>query len=426
MQSCVRYLEGGTDAVRCGGNPGQFKVLHVHASTVEVLPRQARPPLQLPLGTKQKLRCQARSSTHPRFAFDFIHTAPKSLFNSPSAALLSSSAASWRSSRENHHPCKAHPPRCASSCPPPARLSSPRPAPRPSPFAGADGQSLISCSDEAASSKRTDQDIAPIYRIINVAELRENVLIFLLLKDLILVRRVCRVLCNHIDDSSFFQKELFLQRGMPTNHKQWVRRYNENYPEGKLCTIPDAVAAHSDVASFRAFLLEDGAAMPFNIDDPIPDADEYIYLGHRLPLPYAINPLLLGVVQLVERQQSLLDRLEMQANLARYPHGIFRHWAPNVRVLMTSHLTADTVPSLEASCRKMFLTQPPCSRIRISTMKWEPVLRNDKGVTYGELVDWAKEHGRINGFRILDGSVVTMDEMNAVDEDEEDENAESA
>ena len=222
-------------------------------------------------------------------------------------------------------------------------------------------------SDIAAGRKSTHPDAAAIKPILDTAELCENVLKYLSLKDLIKAQLICRSVCSVIKTSPLLRNELFMT---PTEHSEtnvWLFNANRDLFVGKKALQ----------------YLDETSANRFK------------------PPPRTIQPLVYNPLLFASKWQ---DDVNSVGHYLDKPVDY-----PNEYNTITLRLRAKLRSlSKDASCRSMFLSQPPVTEVhtfidgRFYYPEWEdrrglpkwtiarvakPRIENAEGVTFGQLVD---------------------------------------
>lgn len=224
-------------------------------------------------------------------------------------------------------------------------------------------KSSVRWSDIAAGRKSTHPDAAPIKPVIDTPELCEMVLAYLELKDLLRMQHVCHAIEKTIKASPALLTRLFLKPVNVADSKPWIIDANHKLLAGDSAT--------EYIKSIKAT-----GAKPRTIN------------------PLAYNPLLLSM-----KNGGVKPVWEFKHNLYNGP-GYYDYMYfnfTNVRYL-----------AAEASCRSMYLSQPPVKKVELEMEgrrdyppwedrrglpKWwygpvsRPIVEDANGVTFGQLVN---------------------------------------
>lgn len=253
----------------------------------------------------------------------------------------------------------------------------------------------IRWSDVAASRKSTHPDAAPIKRILDTTELCENIFECLPSRDLIRMQLLCRTTRAVITASPILQMKLFLKE--------------MTEPLRRVVDLPCKLISVDEASKCTG---------PFG----------------RVTPCIVCNPLLFSVNDVGEHSRlvSSLDRS------VRYPTSWFGHVMIHNSVLNRMHAVLDN-----ASCRAMFLTQPPVMKavitieepIRREYLPWEdtrglpkwdygpvtyPLTSNKDGLTFGDVLDaieevkWRDEH-TFSGICLPDVVVVSQEQEKPIE-----------
>lgn len=267
-------------------------------------------------------------------------------------------------------------------------------------------------SDIAAGRKSTHPDTAPVKLVLDVFELTQHVLSFLSVMDSLRVRRVCRSFRDVFDQSPKLRHAAFLKADPSFEGEKWVRTADDKLLVGEK--------AYEYIAS------REEAGLP---------VDEF--------KPLRINLMAFRPPQL---QPSVHSRV-----------GDFFRTGESILAAPDSLLRVDGPINRKSSCRSMFLTQPPTTKVRVTSYglkrypDWEDrrglpkffegkcsvrVIEKPGGVTVADVRTvveqqaYLADRGRasLSSLTFLDGLAVTAEEVDEIEEQqrkplEEDEEA---
>lgn len=194
---------------------------------------------------------------------------------------------------------------------------------------------------------------AAAIRALEIPELCEHILGFLPAKDVLLAHRVCRKIQTIIAGSSKLQVRHFSQARVDCNSSKWYFSYDS---AASSYTWPIGVVGRE-----KDRLLKEAANT-----------------GIELPqvTPVIANPLILHMVSCT----TVRDHVHIQLNPPQY------HYCYGTFNLIDSTSRISERPK-DASCRTMFLTQPPQKTASVTTIHTRTVIANSKGLIFQDLLD---------------------------------------